>query len=104
MDQDVMSNGSSITNGSSKSADMHAVKERLSEQARVWGDKMSEQYQALRSKTNVGVEKVSQYVHNNSSQDMMNDLSQLVRRHPVQTALIGLGIGLLVSRAFGSRK
>lgn len=43
-------------------------------------------------------EQGKQYVRDNSIPDMKNDLQQLIRRHPIRSALVSLGIGYVLAK------
>jgi len=44
------------------------------------------------------------YVQNHSMSEMANDLKELIGRHPVYSAVIGVGVGFLVGRLLTSSK
>jgi ElaB/YqjD/DUF883 family membrane-anchored ribosome-binding protein len=44
------------------------------------------------------VEKGAEYLKENSPSDMMNDATELVRKNPITSVLVGLGIGFLLAR------
>jgi uncharacterized protein YjbJ (UPF0337 family) len=43
-------------------------------------------------------EQGKQYVRDNSLPDMTNDLQQVIRRHPIRSALVSLGIGYVLAK------
>jgi len=44
------------------------------------------------------VDKGREYVQNANASRMANDLQDLISRHPVQSAIIGVGLGFLIGR------
>jgi uncharacterized protein YjbJ (UPF0337 family) len=48
------------------------------------------------------VEKGKEYVQNTSVSRMANDLKELMAKHPVHSAIIGIGLGFLVGRLLSS--
>ena len=45
-------------------------------------------------------EKASSYVENYDYKKSLRDVGNIIRRNPIPTVLVGLGIGYLISRAF----
>ncbi len=45
-----------------------------------------------------GLENTGHYLQQHGVGDMMNDLSAVVRRHPLQALLVGFGVGFLLAR------
>lgn len=43
-------------------------------------------------------EQGKQYVRDNSIPDMTNDLQQVIRRHPIRSALVSMGIGYVLAK------
>jgi uncharacterized protein YjbJ (UPF0337 family) len=48
------------------------------------------------------VEKGKEYVQNTSTSQMASDLKDLIVRHPVHSAVIGIGLGFLIGRLLTS--
>jgi len=48
------------------------------------------------------VEKGKEYVQNTNASRMASDLQDLIGKHPVQSALIGIGLGFFIGRMFSS--
>jgi hypothetical protein len=49
-----------------------------------------------------GLERGGSYLQQHDFGDMAEDMASLVRRYPLQSVLIGIGIGFLLSRTFRS--
>jgi len=45
-----------------------------------------------------GVESASSYLQERKFEDMATDLTALIRRYPVQSLLVGVGLGYLLTR------
>jgi len=45
-----------------------------------------------------------QYLQQHHMDDLMNDLSSLMRNYPVQSVLVGFGLGFLVGNVFSGRR
>jgi len=45
------------------------------------------------------IEQTGEYIKKNSVRSFGQDCSNMIRRHPVQAALVGLGAGVLIARA-----
>jgi vacuolar-type H+-ATPase subunit H len=50
--------------------------------------------------TATALEKGADYLQHTNVDDVRNDLEALIRRRPVESLLVGLGIGFLLARAF----
>jgi uncharacterized protein YjbJ (UPF0337 family) len=50
------------------------------------------------------VEKGKEYVQNTSISRMASDLKELIAKHPVHSAVIGIGLGFLIGRMLTSAK
>lgn len=48
------------------------------------------------------VEKGKEYVQNTSASQMAGDLKELIGKHPVHSAIIGIGLGFLIGRLLTS--
>lgn len=49
-----------------------------------------------------GLETGSQYIQQQNFDDMMEDVSTVIRRYPIQSVLIGMGVGFLVAKTLRS--
>lgn len=76
------------------------------------GEKMSDAAQTIREKAPVSgpvadaadktaetLERAGTYLQQQNLNDMRSDLESLIRRHPMESLLIGLGIGYLLARS-----
>ncbi|MEW6297763.1 MAG: CsbD family protein [Thermodesulfobacteriota bacterium] len=93
-----------------------AVAERASEASSAVGERMSSLASTIRQKapqegamgsaaTAVAerLEAAGSYLQESNFNNMINDLTTLIRRYPVQSLLVGLGIGYLLARGSSSR-
>jgi hypothetical protein len=91
---------------------MHEGKERVDQATTTVGQKMGDAAGFIREKAPSsgpmaemaqkvagGLEQSGSYLQVQSVDDMRSDLEGLVRRYPVQSLLVGLGIGYLLARA-----
>jgi hypothetical protein len=50
------------------------------------------------------LESGGRYLQEHGIEDMAEDLAALVRRYPVQSLFVGLGVGFLLAQAFTPRR
>jgi len=49
-----------------------------------------------------GLETGSQYMQQQNFEDMVEDVSSIIRRYPIQSVLVGMGVGFLVAKTLRS--
>jgi len=54
-----------------------------------------------KGKVNEVYEKGREYIQSTSPTDMAGDLRELIGRYPVQSVIVGVGVGFLVGQVFG---
>lgn len=62
------------------------------------GEQVGETLGKFRTSAQKGVDEARAYVSEQTAGEMAEDLSALVRRHPISSVLIGIGVGYLLSR------
>lgn len=87
------------------------VGEKVEDAVNVTGEKMSDAAQAIRERAPEGkmgevavnaadaLERSGNYLQQSSTADMRSDLERTIREHPVESLLVGLGVGFLLARA-----
>lgn len=67
-----------------------------------WMHKAKESASDIVEKGKEYVEKGKEYVQNTGTSQMASDLKDLIARHPVHSAVIGIGLGFLIGRLLTS--
>ena len=67
-----------------------------------WMHKAKESASNIVEKGKEYVEKGKEYVQNTGTSQMASDLKDLIARHPVHSAVIGIGLGFLIGRLLTS--
>lgn len=71
------------------------------------GDGVAQVGTAIKStgrSTGASIQEVGQYLQQKDPASMKDDLMQVVRRHPGATLALGMGLGALLTRAFGASR
>lgn len=74
------------------------AKDRVEEQVEEFTTHASSWFQHARDKVAGMAEPVTDYWRSHSAGEMASDVNRLVHRYPIQSTLVGLGVGYLIGR------
>jgi len=74
------------------------AKDRVEEQVEEFASHASGWVQQAKNKVADMAEPVMSYWQDHNAGEMVNDLKRLINRYPVQSTLVGIGVGYLVGR------
>lgn len=77
------------------------AKDKVEEQLETFFDQSEGWMAEAKDKVNTVYEKGRQYVQSTSPSDMAGDLREVIGRYPVQSVIVGVGIGFLIGQVFG---
>lgn len=76
---------------------MHKVKDAASDIASQAKEKTEKAMTAVGDQVNSGMHAVGDYLKDADMKSMGDDMTQLIRKHPLAAVAVGVGIGLLVA-------
>lgn len=75
--------------------------QQVGEKAQEMGEKVAERASRaagyVEEKVNTGIHSVGEYLSEKNVRDMAHDVSELVKKHPIVSLAVGVGVGLLLA-------
>ncbi len=74
------------------------AKEKAESEVNEWLDKAKGMFESAKDTVNEAVKQGKEYLQQSNFSDVMGDVKDLIARHPLPAAIIGLGIGYCIGR------